>query len=170
MSGTEEVDGTVGVEAHLGRDDNIHQFRIAVLLHQGDHAADGVHIDVHLGHLLGAVLPEVRVDRSLDDAVDHHIPFEGDCLLGPLEGLYDGFRGLFLRPERLGKDVEHGTDVGTDSLLELHNLLVGHFNLAVHVALEGTGVGHDDAGEIQHLMQALGPGLLVEGGSVLDDV
>ena len=127
-------------------------------------------VDIHLGEFPGTVLPEVGEDGSLDDPVDHHLPLQGDGLLGPFEGLHYGFGGLFLGPERLGEYVEDGTYIGAYRSLELHDLLVGELHLPVHVALEGSGIRHYDPGIIQHLVETFGLGLLLQCGCVLDDV
>ena len=152
MSGTEEVDGPVGVESFLGCDDDIDELGVPVLLHEGDDTSDGVDVDVHGGHPPCAVLPEVGIDGTLSDSVDHHLALHVAGLLQPLEGDLDGFGGLFLGPIGLGEDVEDGSDVGSDILLELDHLLVCDLDLPVHVTLEGSGVGHDDSFEVQHLV------------------
>ena len=170
VSGTEGVYGPVGVESLLGGHDHVDELGVPVLLHQGDDSAHGVDVDVHGGHPPGAVLPEVGVDGTLCHTVQHHVPLHVAGLLGPLEGDLDGFGRLFLGPVGFGEDVQDGSDVGSDGFLEFDDLLVGEFHLAVHVALEGTGVGHDDPGEVQHLVESQLLGLLLQIGGVLDDV
>ena len=170
VAASEEVHRAAGVEAPLGGHDHVDQLGVAVLLHQRDDAPDGVDVHVHVGHGPGAVLPEVGVDGSLDDAVDHHLALHVAGLPRAFEGGLQGPLGLLVGPVGFREDVEDGPDVGAYGLLETDDLLVGDLDLAVHVALERPGVGHYDPGEVQELMEPLGLGLLPEGGRVAYDV
>ena len=170
MSGSEQVDRVAVVDPLLRGHDDIDEFGVAVLLHQGHDPSYGVDVDVHGCHLPGAVLPQVLVDRTLDDSVDEHVAFHVAGDLGPLQGDLDGFRGLLLGPERLGEDVQDCSDVGPYVMLELDDFLVLEVDLPVHVGLEGSGVGHDHAGIVQHLVQPHFQGFVPELGGVAYDV
>ena len=170
VSGSERMDGPVGVESLLGGHDDVDELGVPVLLHEGDDASHGVDVDVHSSHPPGAVLPEVGVDGTLGHTVDHHVALHVAGLLGPLEGDIDGFGSLLLGPVGLGEDVQDRSDVGAYRLLELDDLLVREFDLTVHVALEGSGIGHYDSGEVEHLVESDFSGLLIEFLGVLDDV
>ncbi len=162
--------GSCGIEPHLRAHDDVDQVRVAVLLHERDDPAYGVDVDVHLGHLLRAVCPQVGVDRALYDSVQKHLALHGARFLRPFKGLVGGPTGLLFGPFRFGENVEHGPYVSADAFLELHNLGVREVDLAVHVALEGPGVRHDDAVEIQHLVETFRLRPILQFWRVLDDV
>ncbi len=138
----------VGVQSFLGRDDDVDEFSVSVLLHQGNDSADRMNIDIHIRHLPCTILSQVLVDRSLYDTIDHHISFDVACVLCPLESLRDRISGLLFGPERFCEYVEDGTDIGADTFLEFDHLIVGDLNFAVHMTLECSRVRHDHSGEI----------------------
>ncbi len=143
MARPEEMHRPGRHQSLLGGDDHVHQVGEAVALHQRHHSADRMDVHIHRGHLPGAVLPLVGIDRALDHAGEHHFLLDGSGLPGPVQGLIDRLSRLLRSPVGLGEDVQDRPDVRADVPLEGDDVLVKDLDLAVHVALEGAAVGHD---------------------------
>ncbi len=161
---------TCRAESHLGAHYDIDQFRVAVLLHQRYDTSNGVDVNFHFGHFLCAVCPQVIVYGALYHSVQKHFALHRARFLRPLQGLFGGPSGFLLGPFGLCEYIEHRPDVGPDALLEFYYLRVGEIDLSVHVALERPRVGHDDAVEIQHLVEAFRLRPILQFWRVLDDV
>ena len=151
----EEVDGSGGVETLFGGGDDGDKVGVALRLHERDDAANRVHVRVEAGEVLCASGAEVGVEAALDGAGEHHGSFVWEAGGGSLNGGGHAVLCLLSGVVWFAEDVEDGADVCFDVALELDDLDGVEVDVAVDVALEGAGVGHDGAGEVEESVDAM---------------
>ena len=103
-------------------------------------AADAIADEVHIGEHLGALHPQVLVERALHNA-EQRLVFPGVVLLAPFRPAVGDLHVLLRRLPVAGigrAHVKRHGDVGTQRLLDIHGLFrADKLPGAVQVALEG---------------------------------
>ncbi len=171
MAGTEEVDGCVGPQAALGRGDDVDHIVVPVVVHQRHDRADREDIEIRVVGVATGPLAEVRIGRPLNGRADEHLARVGG--FGDLESVLRGLEirlGTLAGDVRRGRDVDGRGDIGADLALEGEDLLRRDVDLAVLRELEGAGVGHDRAREIEQVVEALLERAFAEVVVAVDDI
>ncbi len=149
------MDGSRRGEAAFGREDDLHQVLVAVVLHQRHNGTDRAERDPDILDGATGLLAEVGEEPPL------HRPCEV-CVREEPPGLPDPVHGGRELPAcplsagiRRGGDIKGDYDIASYRLLELECLPVAHLNLTVDRELKRSGVGHDDAVEVEDTVEPL---------------
>ena len=155
MAATEHVNRAVGWQQGKRGHHDLRVVLVALLLHDGNNATDGVDGEVVLAHQLRRNVAKFSENAPLNRAVEH-----GGA--GCLEALCrTGFRFtngmLHFCNLHVGarKHIEHRGDVDADGPLEGDDFVNLHFNVAVDVGLERPRIGHDHPGKVKQAVNAV---------------
>ena len=162
MSATEHVSWTFRRKFTDGSEHDLCEVLVTMLLHDWNNTTDRVNGEVKLTHSLCRLLSQMAVDSSLDWSVKHGILCSMNRSFASLYGCLNRLQHLVFRHIWSAKDIEHGCNIHTDGTLEFNNFFHAYLNIAVDIGLEGSGICHNDAGEVDEVVNTFLNGMLLQ--------
>ena len=102
------------------------------------------------------------MDSSLNWSVEHCILCSKNRGFASLYGCLNRLQHLVFRHIWSAKDIEHGCNIHTDGTLEFNNFLHTYLNIAVDIGLKGSGIRHNDAREVDEVVNTFLNGMLLQ--------